>query len=131
MNRRPMHPRATAATLAFLVGGALCAAVAAQTRLHDERTESRRLAFSGEGVRTLDVRTISGSIRVTGDGGTDVRLEATTSIDAETQEGVAAARRDLVIEGREQGTTVAIAVRDRGAATCGEQGPWRQDSTLR
>jgi len=102
--------------------------VAAQAPLHDERTESRRLAFSGEGVRTLDVRTISGSIRVTGDAGTDVRLEATTSIDAETQEGVAAARRDLVIEGREQGTTVAIAVRDRGAATCGEQGPWRQDA---
>lgn len=128
MNRGAMHSRAIAGTLAILVGGGLCAAVAAQAPLHDERTESRRLAFSGEGVRTLDVRTISGSIRVTGDAGTDVRLEATTSIDAETQEGVAAARRDLVIEGREQGTTVAIAVRDRGAATCGEQGPWRQDA---
>ena len=38
----------------------------------------------------------------------------------------AAAQRDVTIEGREEGATVAIAVRDAGAPTCGEQGNWRQ-----
>ena len=91
----------------------LCAAVAAQGPLHEERKESRRLQFSGQGVRTLDVRAMNGTIRVTGDGGADVRLEATMAFDAETQEALGAAQRDVTIEGREEGATVAIAVRDR------------------
>jgi hypothetical protein len=128
MNRRRLHPRIAAGALTALVACGPCAGAAAQTPLHDERTESRRLQFSGEGVRTLDVRTISGSIRVTGDTGTDVRLEATTSIDAETDEGLRTARRNIVIDGKEQGTTVAIAVRDSGAPTCGEPGPWQQSA---
>lgn len=128
MSRRPLQARAAAATLTALVASGLFAAAAAQSPLHDERAESQRLNFSGEGVRTLDARTISGSIRVTGDDGTDVRLEATTSIDAEDDEALRAARRDVVVERREAGATVAIAVRNGGAPTCGEQGPWPQSA---
>ena len=69
---------------------------------------------------------MNGTIRVTGDGGADVRLEATMAFDAETREALGAAQRDVTIEGREEGATVAIAVRDAGAPTCGEQGNWRQ-----
>jgi len=125
---RSLHRGAAAGALTALVAFGLGADAGGQTPLHDERTESRRLQFSGEGVRTLDVRTISGSIRVTGDEGTDVRLDATTSIDADTDEALRTARRNLVIEGKEQGTTVAIAARDGGAPTCGEQGPWPQST---
>lgn len=127
MSRRS-HPRASAAARTAVITWCLCGTAAAQAPLHDERTESRRLQFSGQGVRTLDVRAISGSIRVTGDGGTDVRLEATIAIDADTDEAIRAARQGVVIEGREQGATVAIAVRDTGAPTCGEQGPWTQST---
>ena len=108
------------------VTAGLCIVGAAQGPLHEERKESRRLQFSGQGQRTLDVRAVNGSIRVTGDGGTDVRLEATTTFDAETREALSAAARNVTIEGREDGATVAIAVRDAGAPTCGEQGDWRQ-----
>ena len=69
-----------------MLAAVLGAVVAAQGPLHEERKESRRLQFSGQGVRTLDVRALNGTIRVTGDGGADVRLEATISFDAETKE---------------------------------------------
>jgi DUF4097 and DUF4098 domain-containing protein YvlB len=115
----------TAALIAIATAG-LCTAGAAQGPLHEERKESRRLQFSGQGQRTLDVRAVNGTIRVTGDGGADVRLDATMSFEAETREALGAAQQDVTVEGREQGTTVTIAVRDAGAPTCGEQGDWRQ-----
>jgi DUF4097 and DUF4098 domain-containing protein YvlB len=104
----------------------LCAAGAAQGPLHEERKESRRLQFSGQGVRTLDVRAVNGTIRVTGDGGADVRLEATMAFDAETKEALGMAQKNVTVEGREEGATVTIAVRDAAAPTCGEQRDWRQ-----
>ena len=125
MSRRSLHTRIGAGTLAALVAAG-CAAASAQGPLREERKESRQLQFSGQGVRTLDVRALNGSIRVTGDGGADVRLEATTSFEAETKEDLSAALRDVTIEGREEGTTVVIAARERGAPTCGEQGNWQQ-----
>ena len=48
-------------------------------------------AFAGAGAHTLDVRTFSGSIRVTGDGGSDVRVEAVTTVEAETAAALQAA----------------------------------------
>lgn len=126
MSRRPLHTVVAAGALAAFAAGGLCAVAAAQGPLREERKESRRLQFSGQGVRTLDVRALNGTIRVTGDGGADVRLEATTSFEAETKEDITAALRDVTIEGREEGTSVTIAARDRGAPTCGEQGTWQQ-----
>lgn len=114
-----------AAILATLAGCAYAGA-AAQEPLHDERTVSQQWQFAGDGVRTLDVRVTSGSIRVTGDTGSNVRLEATIVVDAETPEALRAAQRDVVIDGREQGTTVAIAARVGESPTCGEPGNWSQ-----
>ena len=69
----------------------------------------------------------NGTIRVTGDGGADVRLEATMAFDAETKEALSMAQRDVTIEeAARKALTVTIAVRDGGAPTCGEQGNWRQ-----
>ena len=126
MSRHSLHTVVAAGALSAFAAGGLCAVAAAQGPLREERKESRRLQFSGQGVRTLDVRALNGTIRVTGDGGADVRLEATTSFEADTKEDLSAALRDVTIEGREEGTTVVIAARDRGAPTCGEQGNWQQ-----
>ena len=126
MSSRRLDARIAAAGLMAFITAGLCTAGAAQGPLHEERKESRRLQFSGQGQRTLDVRAVNGTIRVTGDGGADVRLEATMSFDAETSEALSAAQRNVTIEGREDGPTVTIAVRDAGAPTCGEQGNWRQ-----
>ena len=76
-----MTPRRRSWAPRLALAGAMCAAAgcvagSAQELVRDERTESRQLRFDGAGPRTLDARTFSGSIRVTGDGGTDVRVRA-------------------------------------------------------
>lgn len=112
----------------------MCLAVAALTGacvtsakglVRDERRESRRLQFSGAGARTLDVRTLNGSIRVTGDGGSDVRFEAVTRVEADDDAAARAGLQDVKIEAEERGATVAITVRDDGQNSCGEQ-EWRR-----
>jgi len=125
---RPWAPRlATAAAVCAVAG---CVAGSAQGLVRDERTESRQLRFDGAGPHTLDARTFSGSIRVTGDGGRDVRVRAVTAIEAETAEALQVAQRNLVLEGLEQGATVALTVRDGGRAPCGESGSWLGGTSL-
>ena len=125
-----MTPRRRSWAPRLAMAGAMCAAAgcvagSAQGLVRDERTESRQLRFDGAGPHTLDARTFSGSIRVTGDGGTDVRVRAVTAIEAETAEVLQAAKRNILLEGLEQGATVALTVRDSGRAPCGESGSWR------
>jgi hypothetical protein len=93
--------------------------------VRDARRESRRLQFSGDGIRTLDVRALNGSIRVTGDGGSDVRLETLTRVEADDSATVRAGLQEVKIETEERGSTVAITVRDDGENACGEQ-QWRR-----
>jgi hypothetical protein len=88
--------------------------------VRDERRESRRLQFSGAGVRTVDVRTVNGSIRVTGDGGGDVRFEAVTRVEAEDDAVLRTGLREVKVEAEERGDTVAVTVRDDGQNTCGD-----------
>jgi hypothetical protein len=89
--------------------------------VRDERRDSRRLQFSGAGTRTLDVRTLNGSIRVTGDGGSDVRFEAVTRVEAEDDAALRMGLQDVKIEAEERGDTVAVTVRDDGRNTCGDE----------
>jgi hypothetical protein len=93
--------------------------------VRDERRESRRLQFSGDGIRTLDVRALNGSIRVTGDGGSDVRLATLTRVEADDSATLRAGLQDVKVETEERGSTVAITVRDDGENVCGEQ-QWRR-----
>jgi len=106
---------------AVLVACALAGGAAdAKDLVRDERTTTKRLQFSGAATRTVDVRTISGSIRVTGDTGSDVRLEAVTTVEAEDAAALTAAFREVMVETEEQGATVAISVRENGETACGE-----------
>jgi len=104
--------------LAALVAGCT---TAAKGLVRDERRESRRLQFSGGGVRTVDVRTLSGSIRVTGDNGTDVRVEAVTRVEADDDAALRDGLQALKLEAEEKGAIVAVTLRDDGENTCGEQ----------
>ena len=128
-----MSPRHLAWAPRLVMAAALCAAAgcvagAAQGLQRDERKESRRLQFTGTGTRTLDAGTFSGSIRVSGDGGSDVRVEAVTKVEAETTEALQAALRDLVLETQEQGATVSVSVRHGDRPRCGESGTWRGEA---
>ena len=110
-------------TAAWLTAAALVVGCTASARgvVRDERRETRRLQFSGGGTRTLDVRTLNGSIHVTGDGGSDVRLEAVTRVEADDDAALRAGLQAVKLEAQEQGATVAITLRDDGQNTCGEQ----------
>ena len=113
--------------LVWLVAVGLAGAYATSARglVRDERRETRRLQFSGTGVRTLDVRTLNGSIRVTGDSSPDVRLEAVTRVEADDDAALRTGLQTVTLEAEEQGATVAVTLRDDGQNTCGEQ-PWRR-----
>ena len=112
---------------AWLVVAAMAAGCTAAARgiVRDERRETRRLQFSGGGVHTLDVRTLNGSIQVTGDSGSDVRLEAVTRVQADDDAALRNALQEVKLEVQESGDTVAVTVRDDGRNTCGEQRPDR------
>jgi hypothetical protein len=116
---------AASLSLGLVCGMGAVAGAAGRGVVRDERSVSRRLQFSGTGVRTVDARTISGSIRVTGDGGADVRLDATTKIEAETDDALRSAQQEVVVDAQERGSTVEIAVHDAGRPTCGESGNYR------
>jgi hypothetical protein len=103
------------------MGLAAACTTSARGLVRDERRETRRLQVSGTGVRTLDVRTLNGSIRVTGDAGADVRLEAVTRVEADDDAALRAGLQSMKLEAQEQGTTVAVTLRDDGENTCGEQ----------
>jgi hypothetical protein len=111
--------------VAALVAAVVGCTTSARGLVRDERRESRRLQFTGSGIRTVDVRTMSGSIRVTGDGGSDVRVESVTSVEADDDAALRSALQDVKLEGEERGTTVAVTLRDEAQNTCGEQ-QWRQ-----
>ena len=110
-----------ALTCVVLTGVTGACITSAKGLVRDERRDSRRLQFSGAGVRTIDVRTLNGSIRVTGDGGSDVRFEAVTRVEAADDAALRAGLQDVKIEAEARGATVAITVRDDGQNSCGEQ----------
>ncbi|HET9269724.1 MAG TPA: hypothetical protein VFO31_16220 [Vicinamibacterales bacterium] len=112
---------------AWLVVAAMAVGCTAAARgiVRDERRETRRLQFSGGGVHTLDVRTLNGSIQVTGDSGSDVRLEAVTRVQADDDAALRNGLQEVKLEAQASGDTVAVTVRDDGRNTCGEQRPDR------
>jgi hypothetical protein len=94
-------------------------------RLHDESSVKKTLQFAGDGVRTLDVRTLNGSIRVSGYDGATVDLEVRQMIAADTDEDLREAKRQLVVDTHDQAATIDIAVRESRGTVCGEQGNGR------
>jgi hypothetical protein len=110
----------TAAVVVALAVGAIGCTISARGLVRDERRETRRLQFSGAGVRTVDVRTLNGSIRLTGDNGSDVRMDAVTRVEADDDAALRAGLQDVKVEAEERGDTVAVTVREDGLYTCGE-----------
>lgn len=120
-----MRTRSTA----FLIGALLATPLAAapDRPIHRESTASVVLRFEAAGPRTVDLRTISGSIRLTTDNRDDVRLTLTRRTDAEREDDVPAADRDVRLETSTRGATVSAMVRDRDQM-CGESTFGRRDS---
>ncbi len=95
--------------------------------IHRESSSNVVLRFDAAGMRTVDLRTISGSIRLTTERRDDVRLTLTRRTDAEREDDLPAADRDVRLETSTRGATVSATVRDRDQV-CGESTSGRHDS---
>jgi hypothetical protein len=79
------------------------------------------LAFAAGGNRTLDIRNISGSLRVEGTNDATVQMSIRKSVRADTDADKADALRDVRLEFTDGAATVGAVVRDRRDHVCGEE----------
>ena len=96
----------------------------------------RTLRFAGGDVHTLDLRVTNGAIQVTGDGGNEVRLRIDRTIEAEREELIDEARRDVRLDTTDGADTVGLVVREPHGPACGEsyngfREPWWDRSRYR
>jgi len=88
--------------------------------IRKEEPVQRTLRFAGPGPHTLEVGTIMGNIRVEGYDGSDVLLTAKRSTTADSAADFEAARRDVVLDVAEGGSTIKAVVRYIDGEACGE-----------
>jgi hypothetical protein len=113
----------------MIVAAVFLVALAGQLQAQRDRREyaitrqdvvERTLRFAGGDVHTLDVRVVNGSIQVTGDGGNEVRLRIDRTIEAEREQFVDEARREVRLDTMDGADTVGLVVREPYGAACGE-----------
>jgi hypothetical protein len=97
-------------------------------RLEETTSFRHTLRFAGSGGRALVVRTLHGSIRVSGGSGEDVRLEARRTVRADSREELARGEREAVLTVSDQRSTVEAIVREPNSPACGEdwEGGWQR-----
>ena len=83
-------------------------------------TIERTLRFAGTGGHTLDVRVINGSIQVIGESRDDVSLRIERTVEADGDQFVDVARREVRLETMDAADTVGLVVREPRGAACGE-----------
>jgi hypothetical protein len=104
----------------------LCGAVPwvadAQSRypVRDTRTVTRTLRFGGSGDRTLDVRTVTGSIHVVAADISDVQIEVRRVTRARSDGDLREAERDVTLDFIDNESRVRAVVREAGDVVCGE-----------
>jgi hypothetical protein len=112
---------------------ALCATalVSVNTAHAQGRTEhssmKQILHLTGAGPHTLELRAITGSIRVEAYAGHDVEMVVDKSVIADTEEGLRDADREVILNTSDNAATVGAVVRESSQGVCGEQshdGPW-------
>jgi hypothetical protein len=108
----------------LVVCSTLVVSLAAADRFAVQRETSahKTLRFSGAGVPTIDVRSNSGAVHITGYQGRDVEMDARTIISAEDEAAARDAEREVTLETKEDGPTIEAVAREGGRAVCGESG---------
>jgi len=89
--------------------------------IRKEEPVQRTLHFAGSGPHTLEVRTISGDIRVEAYDGADVIMIATRSTSAESSADFEAAQRDVTLDVADGADTIKVVARYIDGETCGEE----------
>lgn len=85
-----------------------------------EEPVQRTLHFSGPGPHTLEVRTISGDVRIDAYDGNDVVMTTTRTTTAETDDDFIAAQREVTFDVADGAATIKAIARQDGE-TCGEE----------
>jgi hypothetical protein len=128
---RTLSSRLLAATLL-----APSVAAAPDMPIHRESSSTVVLRFDAAGVRTVDLRTITGSIRLTTDNRDDVRVTLMRRTDAEREDDLPMADRDVRLETSTRGATVSVigirsaATRRRGVVILGGIGPGTTSASI-
>lgn len=108
----------------------LCAFIAVNTAHAQGRTEhssmKQTLHFAGGGPHTLELRAITGSIKVEAYDGHDVEMVIERSATGDTEEDLRDADREVIVSTSDNAATVGAVVRERDEAACGEHshGGW-------
>lgn len=113
-------------------GAAVCSVLlGVSTAQAQERTEhssmKQTLHFAGAGAHTLELRAITGAIRIEAYDGRDVEMEVERTVTATSEDALRAADRDVILNTSENAALVSAIVRARNEGTCGEElhdGPW-------
>lgn len=95
----------------------------------DDQTITRTLSFAAGGSRTLDVRNITGSIRVEATDDSTVQMSIHKVIRAESRADVADAQREVQIDFIDGTARVGATVTEANRHVCGEQ--WEDDQGRR
>jgi hypothetical protein len=111
------------ALYAVAIGAALCTSAAAG-ELTDHSTTRMTLHFVGTATPRLEVRDITGSISVEAYDGQDVEMVVDKTITAETEDDMAAARREVKLETADNASTVGALVRYGDESVCGDDQGW-------
>jgi hypothetical protein len=105
--------------------GAVTVAEAAEQRdrytVAGESTIARTLRFEGNGERTLVIRLITGSIRVSGSDDATVDLQVRKEIRAASDAEAREAERDVVLDIADNAATVGAIAREPEGHVCGER----------
>jgi hypothetical protein len=122
----------TTGRLLYLIAALVISDVLLQAedfRLRDESTTHHTLRFSGGGARSLTLRNVNGSIRVTGSNDSTVEIDVRRVVRADTRADLQRGRdEDLVING--DSPNLEVIARDPNGAVCGERSrrlDWRRD----
>jgi hypothetical protein len=105
------------AVLAALVAAASASDVGTLTK---EEPVQRTLHFAGPGPHTLEVRTVTGNVRIEGYDGADVVMTATRSTTAASAADLEAAQRDVTLDVADGAGTIKAVVRYADGNTCGD-----------
>ena len=94
----------------FVLAAAIAALPMMAAEVEQNETIQKTYALAGAGPRKVIVDNVNGSIHVTGDAGSEVRLVAHKHLSADSEEAAARARREVTLEITQDGNTVQFYV---------------------
>jgi hypothetical protein len=121
MSKRLLATAATGLTLGLTLIGSASEQRSSRYDVMDESDVTRTLVFAAGGGRTLDVRNISGFIRVEGTNDNTAQMSIHKVIRAETRADLAEAQREVRLDFVENAPRVGATVTERNGHVCGEK----------